>query len=41
MPYDFHRPSEDRYCDMSSGRRDESGSFGEKREYGRHYGSLK
>lgn len=41
VPYDFHRPSEDRYCDMSSGRRYESGSFGEKQEYGSHYGSLK
>lgn len=41
VPYDFHRPSEDRYCDMSSGRRYESGSFGEKQEHGSLYGSLK
>ena len=41
VPYDFHSTSQDSYRDMSSGRRYESGSFGEKQEHGNHYGSLK
>lgn len=41
VSYAFHSTSEDRYCDTFSGRRYDSGGFGEKQQYGSHYSSLK
>lgn len=41
LPHGFHSTSEDGNCHAYSGRRHETGSFGEKQEYGRHYCFLK